>query len=116
MTHADVWTPTPTAPKESPLPPGLAFELLANERRRALAAHLLAVPRVVTVEELADVLADADTDATRVASKLHHVHLPKLEAAGVIEWDEPEHVEGTELLADLEPFLRAAATLEGQVR
>lgn len=115
MTSVDVETPSRTAPEESSLSPDQAFELLANERRRAVVAHLLDARHEVAVEDLADALADGRTPPDRIAATLHHAHLPKLAAAGVIEWDRGEYVEATPLLADLEPFLRVVADLEGRL-
>ena len=116
MIPADVGTATRTAPEEPSLSLDRTFDLLANEHRRAVVTYLLDTRHEVVVEELTDALADGETDETRVATSLHHAHLPKLEAAGMIEWDCGGYVEATPRLADLEPFLRAIADFEGQVR
>lgn len=71
------------------------FDLLANERRR----HLLSAleergDERVTFEELVDAVTAAEwpepgpaTHRERVVIDLHHVHLPKLADAGLIELD-----------------------------
>ena len=114
MTHTDVGNPARIAPERASLSPTLAFELLANKRRRALVTFLLDAHHEVAVEELVDVLADGDAAETAIAISLHYAHLPKLAAVGVIERDE-EFVEATPLLSDLEPFLRPAADLESGI-
>ncbi|MFC6837748.1 hypothetical protein ACFQHK_14735 [Halomarina ordinaria] len=60
---------------------------------------------------LADELADADADAERdrVAVRLHHVHLPKLDDAGVLTYDAATRTVEREGAADrLDPYLMLA--------
>jgi DNA-binding transcriptional ArsR family regulator len=71
-----------------------AFELLADRRRRAVVEVLRAAPRgVVEFSELVDAVAvDGDGDPEALASTLYHRHLPKLDDAGVVEFDREEGV------------------------
>lgn len=58
------------------------FDVLRDPARRRLVVSLAeSNPR--SVDEFANGAADAD----RSAIQLHHLHLPKLEAAGYITWD-----------------------------
>lgn len=78
-------------------------ELTATERHRLLAAErrrlaMDAVANRTAPVELADLAADVATreDGTdaddgaidRVAATLHHVHLPKMADAGVVDYDD----------------------------
>ena len=74
------------------------FDCLASSQRRALLASLLArAPASATRRELATHLAArsqdkprervSDAEREQAATRLHHVHLPKLEAAELIERD-----------------------------
>ncbi|MFC3957076.1 DUF7344 domain-containing protein [Halovivax cerinus] len=77
------------------LPPSDRHDLLASERRRLTIDVLEECQRTVDLEDIAAAVAartgtDAESsaeDATRIAIELHHVHLPKLADAGVIEYD-----------------------------
>jgi len=64
------------------------FEILADEQRRRLLAHLMETDDgVAGVSELADRLADGDDERERAVIRLHHAHLPKLEDEGIVEYD-----------------------------
>jgi hypothetical protein len=71
------------------------FELLANHHRRHALVYLAGMnDETASVSEVLDyvVARNADSvedlhEAEDVASALHHVHLPKLEAAGVVDYD-----------------------------
>lgn len=64
------------------------FELLADEVRREVCLYFTSTPEaVLTVEDLLSVLGDGRRDRDRLAIDLHHRHLPKLDAAGLIEYD-----------------------------
>ncbi|WP_458210513.1 DUF7344 domain-containing protein [Haladaptatus sp. NG-SE-30] len=66
-------------------------DVLASAYRRQALRYLLAGDDdVASVEDLVDELIDHDEtadDRRRIAIKLHHVALPKLAAAGFIEYD-----------------------------
>ena len=65
----------------------LALEALSNPyRRQLLLALLLENPQDDTDRDPLDLLADVDEPAV-IETRLHHVHLPKLESMGFIEWD-----------------------------
>lgn len=69
--------------------------LLASDRRRCLLSYLSTeASDPVSRDELIDVIAERErpdpgpaTHRVRVTIDLHHVHLPKLADAGVIEYD-----------------------------
>lgn len=69
--------------------------LLASERRRHLLSHLSTEDHdPVSTDELVDVIAECEhpdpgpaTHRARITTDLHHVHLPKLADAGVVEYD-----------------------------
>lgn len=68
-----------------------ALRLLAAEPRRYAVAYLSDAPDgVASLSELADYVAlhaDDVVDSREAATALHHVDVPKLEAAGVVEYD-----------------------------
>lgn len=71
------------------------LELLANHDRRAIVAYLRdATCQTATVDELADHLVERRTERSgerpgrsHVVSTLHHIHVPKLADAGVVDYD-----------------------------
>lgn len=70
------------------------LEVVVDPRRRLVLRYLCDNPgRAVTVGELADFLADDDAGSERADHReskripLEHVHLPKMDAAGVIDFD-----------------------------
>ncbi|MFP9191063.1 winged helix-turn-helix domain-containing protein [Natronosalvus vescus] len=73
----------------------LVFELLADRRRRKALYYLHNLPNgVATVEEIAEyilthdsILSESSEGRHQLMTALHHIHLPKLEEAGVIEHD-----------------------------
>lgn len=85
------------------------FEALADGQRRALLAFLLDA-REATVEELAAVIEEQASGYRRgghgsdLVVRLHHVHLPKLADAGLVDYDhgsgQVKYVGGSEI-ADL---------------
>lgn len=71
------------------------FTVLSNQRRRhAIRACRDSPNGVVDLEETADRvtewerLADEQSSTDTVATSLHHVHLPLLDDAGIIDYDE----------------------------
>ena len=69
-----------------------AFDLLATERRRHALYCLREADDPIPLLELADRVAEREADAPgdqreRVAVSLGQVHLPKLDDAGVIDFD-----------------------------
>lgn len=92
------------------------FELLVAQRRREVLYVLYRRPGPITVSELTDEVASVEeTPPERVATALHHVHLPKLDERGVVNYDAEA---GTVRLVDdsnrLYRYLRAAAADEGR--
>ena len=67
------------------------FELLRDRERRSVVAHLLEENgQTATVPELANRCrqeAEGSASTDSVVMRLHHTHLPKLEGAGVVEYD-----------------------------
>ncbi|EJN58736.1 hypothetical protein HSB1_32140 [Halogranum salarium B-1] len=64
-------------------------DVLGDPRRRRVLRELADLPtEQVDFETLADRVAQtAPTDRERLASDLHHIHLPKLADLGVITYD-----------------------------
>jgi DNA-binding transcriptional ArsR family regulator len=64
---------------------------LASDQRRVLLRQLVQTSGSTSVAEMANRLSNADQraddDRTRIRAELHHVHLPKLDAADIIEYD-----------------------------
>lgn len=73
------------------------FDLLSNRRRRYVLNFLLRVDRPVSIQELSKELATwefdvdqedlTDQQEKRIYVALYQTHIPKLEDAGVIEYD-----------------------------
>lgn len=93
------------------------FELLRPERRRNALYALYQRADAVAVADLAEAVASReDADPERVTAALYHVHLPKLAAAGVVDFDREE---GRVRLADrsddrFRRYLASAAADEGR--
>ncbi|AXR78673.1 DUF7344 domain-containing protein [Natrarchaeobaculum sulfurireducens] len=74
------------------------FELLKNRRRREVLAYLLEAEETVTLGELAEQIAawENDTDVNALSSDqrkrvyvaLYQTHLPKMDDAGIVEYDQ----------------------------
>ena len=72
------------------------YDVLAHPKRRAL-LHALQGTETATVDEVLRTLVETDEyrfdeggrleETNRVEVAFHHVHLPKMEAAGVIGYD-----------------------------
>lgn len=63
------------------------FDALGDGRRRRTLRLLASDGSTRSVRELADELADAAPGVDRLVTSLHHCHLPKLAAAGLVEFD-----------------------------
>lgn len=64
------------------------FQMLAAQRRRYALYVLSRHAGPITLADLADEVASLEeTTSERVATSLHHVHLPKLDDAGVADYD-----------------------------
>lgn len=91
------------------IPPDLAFDLLGARRRRYVLYHLLETPEGATVDALAAAIARQERqEFDRIETSLYHVHLPKLENAGVISVTDDRVVPHGSIAA-LEPYLSLAA-------
>lgn len=76
--------------------PEYVVDALSDQQRRAIVSYLATADGSVSLRELADHLATSDDDTggpTRSAPpskkllvKLHHVQLPKLDEAGLVEY------------------------------
>lgn len=97
---------SPGCESKSAVSPSTAFELLARRPRR----HLLQWvhrndDRTVSLDDLVRRLTESDVgDEHGLRVALHHVHLPKLDAADVVDYDaEAGEVRylGDPVLADL---------------
>lgn len=65
-------------------------EVLAAERRRITLNILADLTETVELNDLATVVAERKNngvDSERIALTLHHIHLPKMADAGVINYD-----------------------------
>jgi len=75
------------------------YELLANDRRRHTLDVLADRDLPLTLDEIAEAVAAREVDATDsrpgtlkdVKITLHHVHLPKLAEADVVDYDPTFH-------------------------
>lgn len=88
------------------------FEILSHERRRAVLATLSDHQSVAVESLAADVAACESDDSPAVPSEslvdevhvtLHHVHLPKLDDAGLVDYDRDEKTVETTSAADAVP-------------
>ena len=95
------------------------FDSLAHSRRRQVLAATARRPGPVDLETLAAVVSanegtrsgtDGSRESTReVRTSLHHVHVPKLSAAGLLEVDEDARtVERTALPPGVDRLISAA--------
>ncbi|WP_254536245.1 DUF7344 domain-containing protein [Halomarina litorea] len=87
--HATTGTPSTRPPT---IDADDVYRLLADEQRRALLAVLLERDGEMTLDDLRSRLADRVSDERNAGIRLHHVHLPKLEDAGLLTYDPETHV------------------------
>lgn len=66
-----------------------AFEILTEERRQFALQYLAEEGGTVSLSDVVTYLVDRESavDRTDIAADLHHSHLPKLAAAGLVEYD-----------------------------
>lgn len=98
----------------TPRPLDAVFEVLTARRRRCALYVLSRATDRMTLSDLASEVASLeDADYDRVVASLYHVHLPKLAAVGVVDYDGGD---GTVSLADcsgrLHQYLAIAAENE----
>ncbi len=84
--------------EEQRLSKDVIFELLKNRRRREVLAYLLESDETVTLGELAEQIAawENDTEVNALSSDqrkrvyvaLYQTHLPKMDDAGIVEYDQ----------------------------
>lgn len=103
---------------ERPIAFGTVLDLCKDEHRRIVLAVLAAEQHSLTVNDLRRTILNYNhhmpvTEAseevlTEIRVPLVHMHIPKLESAGVIEYDaERQLVEPTEQFDQLQPHLSA---------
>ena len=89
------------------------FDVLADPYRRIVLSRLFEHDEPMSVDVLAAEVAEATEswgagapagDSRRIAVRLHHVHLPKLAAAGLVERDDGV-VRPTERAAEVRPLV-----------
>ena len=89
--------PGPAGDVDDQLPLDQCMTLLAAPLRRRIIETLDRHPDGQTTDQLLAILADGDQAASeRMALALHHIHLPKLRAADVIETSSGVHRPGPE--------------------
>jgi hypothetical protein len=82
----------PLDSERAPVTPTMdvVFDVLADDDRRRVCLYLTREdPEAITVEEIVAAVAEdcPDAEQERLAIDLHHRHLPKLSAAGIIDYD-----------------------------
>lgn len=101
------------------------FHLLQNERRRRALDYLRGKEGSVRMRDIVDHVAAAEHDTTpealrsderkRVHIALYQSHLPKLDQAGVLEYDKDRGiVTRTDRAAELDRFLAVDAMADGE--
>jgi len=90
------------------------FDVLSANRRRHALYVLYRRADSTTVRELADALTpESGGDVERVTAELAHVHLPRLDDAGVVEYDrDAETVALADLSDRFDRYLAVAAADE----
>lgn len=77
--------------KTEPIATQRALELLSDCRRRVIIRRLREADRTLTLSDLAAVAdaegVEAEEGRASIESDLHHVHVPKLIEAGVVDYD-----------------------------
>ena len=94
----DEITAVTDANEDERLSKDVIFELLKNRRRREVLTYLLEAEETVTLGELAEQIAawENDTEVSALSSDqrkrvyvaLYQTHLPKMDDAGIVEYDQ----------------------------
>lgn len=111
---------------ESPIAFDTTLELCGEKHRRIVLAVLATERRSVTVSDLTELIhihndQTQGIDAsgwvpTEIQASLHHVHIPKLESAGVVEYDSKRRlVEPTEEFDQLRPQISAILGIDSDL-
>ncbi|MBZ6494330.1 DUF7344 domain-containing protein [Natrinema longum] len=97
-----------------------SFDVLRDPCRRSLCRYVMQTETaVITHEEVVDRVStsiETTLDRTAVATELRHIHLPKLDEAGLIEYDRESgavHVDRATTEACLEQVRATVAELQG---
>lgn len=86
------------------------FSIMGSKRRQYLITYLTEIGSA-SLGELAEYIATRERDLTqeryeRICTELYHVHLPRLENAGILRYDyESENVQLVVSESDLSPFI-----------
>lgn len=105
----------------------LIFELLKNQRRRRAIAYLTETDETVSLSELAEHIAALEHDTTpaalssterkRVYVGLYQAHLPKLDDAGVVDFNKPRgRIRLGPTAPQLLPYLKNDPTPHASIR
>ncbi len=81
-------------PTDSERLPGDALEAMASTRRQHVAGALADSAREIeSLDDLVDAVGERfdDPDEDELRAALHHVHLPKLDEAGLVDYDPDRH-------------------------
>jgi len=114
---------SPHANTSDEMSPDLVFEILSNTRRRMVLYYLRWYGGSVSVGELVGEIAALQNEVAvedltqqqrkRVYVSLYQTHLPKLEEAGLIEYDDDEgEVRLTDSAGDIDTYLTPATEPE----
>ncbi|WP_373190253.1 hypothetical protein [Halolamina sp.] len=103
------------------------LDLCQNQHRRVILAVLAEAQGPLTVNDLAETIVNytheipvteiSEELRTPVQISLHHVHLPKLESTGVIQYDPEQHpVEPVDDFAQRVPYLSAILDADPELK
>ena len=96
------------------------FDILASDRRRNVLSYLMICSEeTISCEEIVEALLDCEpnepgpvTHRERLEIDLHHVHLPTLANAAIIDYDPTSGTVEYRASGDIESFLSQCLTLE----
>jgi len=104
----------PAKPSTPDLPAPEIFRLLTDERRRNILYYFAANTDSVPLADIAEQLAIGENNPTtdhqeHILTCLHHIHLPKLVEAGMIDFNgEEKTVTGLTTIDAIRPYLDLA--------